>query len=100
MDKSLIYHSFYIKDPGDKEITSKLFIYNVTSRGYEVYNPLNPPGCRLSTIQLTPITPIDDCEKNTSGTSENRGLIKVVKHNKNTIEKKLKEVQEEMQKHD
>lgn len=88
MDKNLIYHSFYIRPPYNKSFSIKLFIYDITSRGYEVFDPLNPKGHRTFTLQA-------DYEKYIDEVKGIDGAVKIVKHSKNTIEKKLKELQEE-----
>lgn len=90
MDKSLIHHSFYIRLPYNKSFTIKLFIYDISSRGYEVYDPSNPEGYRIFTLKA-------DYKKYVDEVKGIDGAVKIVKHSKKTIEKKLKELKLEMQ---
>lgn len=90
MNKDLLHHSFYVKEPRRRTFTIKMFIYNVGSEGYSVYDSRNPQGHKFFNLK-------DDYEKYVDQLPPSDRAVKIVKHNKKTIEKILEEIKEQQQ---
>lgn len=87
MNKNLLHHSFYVREPRRRTFSIKMFIYDINSEGYSVYNSRHPQGYKFFTLE-------DDYEKYVK-IPPCDGAVKIVKHNKKTIEKILEEIKEQ-----
>lgn len=85
MNKNLLNHSFYIKQPRQKTFTDKLFIFKIDDKGYHVFDEKNPNGYKIFTLQ-------PDYEKYCNTLPLCDGAVKIVKHNTRTVAKMLVKV--------